>query len=153
MAPVPCAEFEIKTLDGGELRSDELKNKWGIICIFTIWDPNCVREVPELKKMEQALKGLPVKIMAICIQDTPEADIQAFVKDQDIDCPIGLVKLEDIPGPFRGIDMLPTLFIVDPTFTVINRHNGFTPVEKIQYEILARIQQAKRDAEASKASK
>lgn len=154
MAPVPGAAFEIKTLDGGTFSSNDLKDKWGVICIFSIWNPSCVREAPELRRIQDAMKDLPVKVMPICLHDNvPEEDIRDFLKRQNIDYPIGIVKLEDLPGPFRSIDMLPSFFIVDPSFTVVNRHNGFTPVDTIQNEILARIQQAKRDAEAAKAGK
>lgn len=139
ISPTPGPTFEMKTMEGKVLKSEDLKGKWTVVCIFTTWNPNSIRQAAELNDLNLSLKDQPSQLIGICLADTPEQDIREFITRNNLSFPIALASLDELPGPFRGIDVLPTTFLANPEFTLVNRYNGFVSGPSIREEIQTRI--------------
>jgi len=87
--------FELKDINGKTVALNELKGKLVYIDIWATWCLPCIKEIPNLKKMEEYFKGKDIQFVSICKSDTKEhwqkmveekelSGIQLFAPEEDI---------------------------------------------------------------------
>jgi thiol-disulfide isomerase/thioredoxin len=128
--------FDGKDIEGKPVSLAELKGKVVLVDIWGTWCPPCVREVPNLVKLQKEYgpKGFAVLGLAFeRVSDPAEAlkKVQEFAKKAEVNYPCATVDrewLKQVPE-FRAF---PTLILVDRGGKVRFQHVGYS-----DYEVLA----------------
>ncbi len=109
-------EFETETIDGESVTSQELfgENEYTMINIWTSWCVYCVREMPELEKMNQAFAEKGCGIVGVLFDAYQEGgleDAAAILDELEVTYPnvkVWKTWADEIP-----ISAVPTSFFVD----------------------------------------
>ena len=149
--PKPAPEFSIQAIDGQTIDRNSLKGKIVLLNLWAIWSPGCAREIPELI---QLLNSLPknqrekIAVIGICLESNNLGDIKLFAEQLGIDYPLS-VQENTFADQFGSIDAIPSTFIIDPDWNLVNRYTGKMQQNDLRYELeymLAEIK-AKEKAE------
>ncbi|WP_067730294.1 TlpA family protein disulfide reductase [Oceanobacillus damuensis] len=75
-------DFELETLDGGQLKLSDLQGKKVIINFWYTWCPPCREEMPEMQKFYEEY-GDEVEIVAVNLTDMEknEQDVHDFIEE------------------------------------------------------------------------
>ena len=109
-------EFETETIDGDSVTSQELfgENEYTMVNIWTSWCVYCVREMPELEKMNQAFAEKGCGIVGVLFDAYQEGgleDAAAILDELEVTYPnvkVWKTWADEIP-----ISAVPTSFFVD----------------------------------------
>lgn len=121
----PMPEFELKTLDGKTIRSEDVKGHSPMVLMFwATWCPYCVREVPKFKELysEYGPKGMVFLAVNPGINDS-EAKIENFIKKYKIEFPVAMDKGAAVTKKFK-VRGAPTFIVVDKGGVI--RYRGAT---------------------------
>ena len=100
----PVPPFQLTTLDGKTVSSQELKGKIAVIKFWGVWCRYCVKELPEFQQFYEKYKDDPrVAMLTINAKDTVEK-VKAFVAKRNYTFPVLLegeyvsqVKIKGFP--------------------------------------------------------
>ena len=153
--PIKAPEFELKTIHGQEFSSQEVKGKMVVINFCTTWSPACSREVLELRALQEkwAKKKKPYQVIGVSIDENGKKDALPVFGEMNLNYPI-LVGSYEFAEKFGGIDVVPSTFIIEPDWTVVNRYTGQTDSEILEVEMKQRYKDfQKRQKELAKLQK
>jgi peroxiredoxin len=115
--------YTVKTLDGPDLKSSELKGRVVVLNFWATWCPPCREEIPDFIAFYNESKALGLEIIGLSVDDGPAAPLKAFVKKFKIPYPIAFAEARLIrafdPGPY-----IPTTFIIDKTGRIRHKQVG-----------------------------
>lgn len=75
--------FELSDINGKTISLNDFKGKLVYIDIWATWCLPCIKEIPDLKKMEKYFKGKDIQFISICKGDTEER-WRKMVKDKEL---------------------------------------------------------------------
>jgi peroxiredoxin len=128
--------FQIKDLQGNPFSSDQLRGKIVVINFWAAWCPPCVREVRDLSDLSAEFRSKGVEILGIGLDEEGAPVIRPFVEREAPGYPI-LVASTDFTNQFGGIDAIPSTFIIDRDWHLVNRFTGNVSGETLRAEIEA----------------
>lgn len=111
----PAPNFKFKLVDSGERR--ELEDYAGQVIVLNFWATwcaPCLKEMPELSRLQQAYGGKDVTVLTI--SDEPRGLLMDFGEQYRIQTESGYIESPyDIPEPYQSaiIDGRPVTFIID----------------------------------------
>lgn len=118
--------FNLKTADGKQFDSADLKDKVAVIALWATWCPPCRMELPVLdEKIYGALKDKGVIVVGINAGEEA-TEVEQFAKESKLSFPL----LIDTQGTFSntvGGQYLPRSLIVGRDGKIRNLHAGFDP--------------------------
>lgn len=117
---VKAPEFDLKMLDGKNVKLSELKGKKVILNFWATWCPPCKEEMPEMQKYHEE-QHKDVVILAVNID--PQLDVQGFVDDMGITFPIPLDKEDKVNSAYQVIS-IPTTYFIDTEGIIREKHIG-----------------------------
>jgi peroxiredoxin len=135
--PFPLPEFELPTPDGKTISSSTLKGNVALINFWTTWSPSSIRQMNELMVLRERYQneGESIQILGIAINtDKSIEDIQSFISHENFDYPIVIADRE-FPHQFKGIDAIPSTFVVDPSGMIVNRYTGVALPTELDTEV------------------
>jgi thiol-disulfide isomerase/thioredoxin len=71
--------FTLKLLNGGDLKSSDLKGKVTVLKFVASYWPECRQEAPAVEKVYRAFKNKDVQFVGIFVRDR-ESEVQKFVQ-------------------------------------------------------------------------
>lgn len=113
-------DFELKTLDGKNVKLSDLKGKKVILNFWATWCPPCKAEMPEMQKYFEEISD-DVVILAVNID--PQLDVQGFVDKGGITFPILLDEADEVNGMYQVIS-IPTTYFIDTKGVIQQKHVG-----------------------------
>ncbi len=116
-----AASFELKTLNGGELRIEDLRGKFVLLHFWATWCEPCVKEMPALQRLSRALKGLPFEVVGIAA-DNRDAT-RKWVASHGIAFPVAIDQYGGVIRDY-GVKTFPTSFLVGPDGEILERIDG-----------------------------
>ncbi|MDR2463334.1 MAG: TlpA family protein disulfide reductase [Verrucomicrobiales bacterium] len=136
IAPRPAPNFSIQTIDGKPLNSANLKGKIVLLNFWSVWSPTCAREIPDLRQLRDSFDNGQehIAIVGICVESNNLDDLASFMQEIGIDYPVSLQE-NDFAGPFGGIDAIPSTFVIDPGWNIVNRYTGKIFLKELRYEL------------------
>jgi thiol-disulfide isomerase/thioredoxin len=111
--PVPAPSAAFQALEGGETRFADFRGKVVLVNFWATWCAPCVREMPSLERLHQALAGEGFAVLAIS-QDRGGASVVApFLARLDLQrLPVYLDPKGKLARAF-ALKGLPTSFVID----------------------------------------
>lgn len=109
----PMPEVTFNLLDGRKLLSSELRGKSLLVNFWSVNCETCLREIPQLTRLQDELKDQLVVIGVAVPHDPPPAVI-SMVEKLKPGYPIALDVHGEVSAAFGGIKVTPTNFLIDP---------------------------------------
>ncbi|MFN3550659.1 MAG: peroxiredoxin family protein [Endomicrobiia bacterium] len=106
-------DFELQKLSSTEtIKLSSFVGKNLILLNFlTTWCPYCVREIPQLKQLQEKYEDKGLKIIAVNIGEK-ETEVEKFVKKQDITYTV-LLDLQGKVARQYAVRGIPTNFLIN----------------------------------------
>lgn len=85
-------EYDIKMLDGGQVRVKDLvgNGKVTLVNIWATWCGPCRREIPDLVALQRKFKDQEIEVIGLTVEDPEkEADVRIFARQYSINYKIG----------------------------------------------------------------
>jgi len=107
----PAPQFQVTTLDGRTITSDQLRGKVVLIHFWATWCPPCREEMPALDRFYRQHRAEGLEVIAVSVEDA--ADI-GKVRDfaARFAFPVALTGASQIDG-FGRLWVLPLSFLID----------------------------------------
>jgi len=117
-------ETRLVMLDGGRVTLSSLKGKWVLVDFWATWCPPCVEEMPYLVKVAEAYGPRGLTFLAVNQDGAGETrEVQSFAEGVPGLRPYVALAPNGLPSDWR-VDVLPTLYLVGPDGTVVERRRG-----------------------------
>ncbi len=123
-APVMAENFELEDMDARRHALTDYRGKVVLINFWATWCPPCVREMPSLERLYQALRDEPFIVLAINQWENTD-HVFAFMGQIDVfpSFPI-LFDPDSAVAEAFGVKGLPTSFLLDRNGRVVYRAVG-----------------------------
>ncbi|ALC92767.1 membrane-associated thiol-disulfide oxidoreductase [Bacillus sp. FJAT-18017] len=107
-------DFQIKTLDGADVKLSELRGKKIIVNFWATWCPPCKAEIPHMQDFYDSVDKTKVEILAINLTTTEKntGSVKEFVTDKNVTFPVLLDEDGDISDQYQAIT-IPTSYLID----------------------------------------
>ncbi len=121
-AGVPISAFDLKALDGGTVRSQELAGKVVLLNFWATWCGPCKEEMPSLAKLQAQFDSAWFQVVTITTDMHPRG-IKQFLDYLGIHLPVLFDESEDVSRAFmvRG---LPTTVLIAQDGRAVGRAVG-----------------------------
>lgn len=124
----PAPEFQLKTLDGKDYGSNDLKGKWVVLGFMTTWCPFCNAAAPHFEKLNQEYGKRGVLSIVVDIEERSKT-VAGWAKKHKLSGPVLLDSKAEVanryapPADFapdlkRQEVMIASFVIIDPDGTV-----------------------------------
>ncbi|WDU82711.1 TlpA family protein disulfide reductase [Caloramator sp. Dgby_cultured_2] len=118
-----ASDFSLENLNGKTIKLSDYKGKVIVLNFFATWCPPCKAELPRFVKMVDEYKGKDVEFVFVDIGEDNKT-VESFLKANSYN----IVPLMDFDGNVAniyGVRGIPTTFIIDRNFEIINQHVGY----------------------------
>lgn len=119
--PAPSAVFE--TLDGDTVRLSDYRGRIVLLNFWGTWCPPCVREIPELVKLQPRLEELGATVLGPAVDSGSTENIRKFLADYGVNYPIVKGKNDVAVGDFQAMGY-PSTFLIDADGVIRKRYLG-----------------------------
>jgi len=128
--PAGGAPAKLETLDMGAVEKHFAANKGKVtfVMFWATWCPACKTELPVLEQLRAKYKADKLDIMAISVDDTPEA-MATFLKGRPTTLDVYLSKA-DVGSEF-GVKSIPALYVLDKEGQVAFNSSGVYPFDML----------------------
>lgn len=110
-------DFQLKTLDGKDVRLSDFKGRVIVLKLATTWCPTCQQQTAEFISAAEFLKEKNVQVVEVFLQDTPEM-VKEFLKDKPEGAPIlPLIDDGQVHKKFN-VYLIPRVLVIGPDFNV-----------------------------------
>ena len=106
--------YQLADLHGNPIRLADLRGKAVWINFWTTWCPPCQSEVPILRELSERYRDRGLALIAISVQETSPADVQAYADRYQLGYTIGFDGSGTIFHEYKAYG-LPTQIFIDPT--------------------------------------
>jgi peroxiredoxin len=127
-------DFNIKDLNGDNLRLSDLKGKVIILDFWATWCPPCRAEIPAFNELYSEYKDQGLEIIGLSLDRDGPPVVKKFAKEYNIKYILAMGN-DKIVNSYRGIVGIPTTFIIDRDGNIRGQHVGFAPKEVFEEEI------------------
>jgi peroxiredoxin len=113
---------DFQDTDGHAVTLDLLKGKWVVVNYWAAWCEGCIKEIPELNRLDKA-HGDDVVMVGVNFDQPPVDALQKAIKTAGITFPV----LTQDPGTawhLGDISVLPTTFIINPKGVMVRKIIG-----------------------------
>lgn len=129
----PAPDFDLKTLDGKDLKLSDLKGKGVLVNFWATYCSPCKVEMPWLADFQKQYQDKGFTIVGVTMDDAKPAEIAKFTQDMGVTYPIVLGT--DAVGDSYGAQFLPTSVYIDRTGNIIQRVYGLVNRSEIEDNI------------------
>lgn len=117
----PEAEFE--TLGGTAVHLSDYRGQVVVLNFWGTWCPPCVREIPELVKLQPRLEELGATVLGPAIDSGSSQHIREFLAEYGVNYPILKGRNDVAIGEFGAMGY-PTTFLIDADGVIRKRYLG-----------------------------
>ena len=115
-------QFELKDLNGSEVKLSDYKGKIVFLNFWTTWCPTCRIEMPSMEKLHQKFKDQNFAMVTINLQESA-SQVKEFFKEYKLTF-TALLDANGEVGIRYKIYSIPTTFILDKESRIIARAVG-----------------------------
>jgi thiol-disulfide isomerase/thioredoxin len=127
----PLPEFEIAKLDGGSVKSADLKGKVTVLDFWATWCDPCKAEVPDYNALLEKYAGKDFQILGVTMESGTADEIKQKAAELKIKYPLALGD-DKIVDAFGGMLGFPTTFLVTKDGKIQKKFLGEIPGKQKQ---------------------
>jgi thiol-disulfide isomerase/thioredoxin len=120
--PDPAPDFKLKDLDGKDLSLSSLKGRVVLLNFWATWCGPCRAEIPSLIQLQKRYQDR-MQIIGLVVDEDDQTEIRKFIESQGINYPVALAP-DDIRIAYGGVSALPTVFLLNASGRVVQKHVG-----------------------------
>lgn len=107
-------DFQLKTLEGNEIKLSDLQGKKVILNFWATWCPPCKAEMPHMKEFYQEQSSNNIEILAVnlTIAEKDPNQVNNFVEDYGLPFPVLLDSDGSVGKTYQAVT-IPTSYLID----------------------------------------
>jgi len=125
----------LKDIHGKPFALSDYRGKVVLLDFWATWCPPCRKEIPGFIELYNSYRLRGFTVIGVSMDDST-ADVKRFAKRLKINYPILLGAGRDDLEPAFGPLPLPTSFVIARDGRICGKHDGLTPKEVIEREIV-----------------
>jgi peroxiredoxin len=125
--------FDLANIQGGTLKTTDLKGKVAVIDFWATWCENCIPEIPEYNDLREKYSDRGFEIVGITMDSGSAQDIKPKAEEFKMHYPV-VVGDDNVLEGFGGVIGYPTTFLISRDGTVIKKYLGSPPGKKAQLQ-------------------
>lgn len=133
--PDAAPEFVVRDVEGKTLSPADFRGKVVLLTFWATWCGPCRAEVADLIALQQRYKDR-LQIIGLSVDEGPAAEVQSFVQRRKINYRVAIAP-EELQDKFGGVQGLPTVFLLDTSGRIVQKHVGLRNPELYEMEIRA----------------
>ena len=119
----PVPQFELARLNGGSLKTSDLKGKVTVIDFWATWCESCIPEIPHFNELHKKYGDKGVQVLGFTMDSGTAEEIKPRAEEFHIEYPLILSDDKTVEG-FGGILGYPTTFVISPDGTIYKKYIG-----------------------------
>lgn len=119
--PETAPALTMTAMDGSRI---DLQGMRGKPLLVNFWAPSCadcIREIPDLKVLQQEFGPKGFTIVAIAVPWDPPPAVKRVMEDKAINFPVAIDLTNEAQQAFGGVEWIPTSFLIAPDGRVTER--------------------------------
>jgi len=133
--PATAPTFTARDLDGREVSTASWRGKVVIVNFWATWCGPCRAEIPDLIALQEKYRDR-LQVIGISEDEAPPEVVKRFAAEHRINYPVMMTSPE-IEKLFPGVGALPTSFIIDREWRVVQKHVGMLRASTTELEARA----------------
>lgn len=138
-------DYELVTLGGEYLTSEDLRGKVVLLDFWGTWCPPCRAAIPDMRLMSRRMEKGPFVLVSVS-NDADEAMLRKFISENKMTWPQVWDEKREIIRKF-AVEKYPTYILIDHEGEIVYVSSGWGPA--IEQELSQRISAALRGAKNS----
>ncbi len=122
-------DFDLASLAGGTLNSEELKGKVLVVDFWATWCSPCIEEIPNFNTLHVEQDSDKFAMLGITVESGSFEDVEPFIERLGIEYPVVMGDEEVVTG-FGGLIGFPTTFVVSPDWKIYKKYLGMKTGKK-----------------------
>ena len=145
----PAPDFQLKDLDGKNVRLSDLRGKAVLLNFWATWCPPCKIEMPWFVDLQKQYGPQGLQIVGVAMDEGNAHDAVAkFAKEMGLNYPV-LLGNDKIADQYGGVDALPTTFYIGRDGKIVTRVFGLVSHSEIEDNVRAALKQGPAVAQNS----
>lgn len=131
------ADFEGKNAEGQNIRLSDyiFPGKYTLVDFMASWCPYCIKDMPELKRIEKTYSDKGLNIVSVAVRDNMEATAKS-VKRHSIVWPV-VYDTQKRPYELYGFSGIPHYMLIGPDGTILAREMKPAEIERVFKNIIS----------------
>jgi thiol-disulfide isomerase/thioredoxin len=129
----PAPDFDLVSLSGGTLSSDDLRGKVVVLDFWATWCGPCIEEIPNYNALLHEQDGDEFAIVGVTVESGPIEDVRPFIDELGIEYPV-VMGDSTVVADFGGVNAFPMTFVLSPDWKVYKKYFGLLTSKKEQIE-------------------
>jgi thiol-disulfide isomerase/thioredoxin len=129
--PGTARPFAVRTLDGRNLRLDELRGRPVILDFWATWCAPCRISMPHLSAMQGRYATRGLVILGLSVDDGPSEAVRRFAERLRLRFPVAMAS-EDMLDDYGPIRSIPTTIFIDRRGRIVRRVVGYVDEETLE---------------------
>ena len=123
----PAPDLEVASVDGQVFRLSELEGRRVMLYFWATWCPPCRMMTPRLAALERETDD---DLVILGISHEGMETIRHYAEAASIPFPMGMAT--SLPSPYREVQSIPTLFVIDRNGVIQNIVTGVLDAETLR---------------------
>jgi len=136
-APTHAPAVTVIATDGMRIDLQSLRGRPVLVNFWAPSCPQCVREIPELKALQQEFGPKGFTVVAIAMPYDPPTNVQRIMRDLQFNFPVALDLTRQAAAAFGGVEAIPTSFLIAPDGRIARRMVAGIEAEELRDQIAA----------------
>ena len=133
--------LNVTTLGGETLSLQQLRGKPVLVTFWATTCPGCVKEMPHLVELYNALKPQGFELIALAMAYDPEEQVREMVRLKQLPYKVVLDSDGAAARAFGDVKLTPTSFLIDPSGRIVQQKLGEMDMGALHNRILGMLQQ------------
>ncbi len=138
-AAVPAPAFNLLDWEGRRFSSTTLTGQAAVVTFWAVGDKPSERQMAELNALQNRFPTEKLSVVSMVVVDNP-AGLRKYMTEHRPPFPVLLADLPTIEA-FGRLQAVPTTFVIDKNYNIIQQYVGFTGKADIQKYVEAVLKQ------------